>query len=135
MSSLTHVKQSKPGPKQPVIKLEAYSLDERLCVVTLLKENLSRTAPMRGEHSQLFLSDARPFSLVLLDSISRWFKTVMQQAGIDITKFKPHSTCAASTSGAKRNAVLLENILTAAGWKRDCVFEKYYNKPLESKSF
>ena len=42
---------------------------------------------MRGEHSQLFLSDARPFSPVLLDSISRWFKTVMQQAGIDITKF------------------------------------------------
>ena len=26
---------------------------------------------MRGEHSQLFLSDARPFSPVLLDSISR----------------------------------------------------------------
>ena len=49
---VTHnVKQSKPGPKKPVIKLEIYSLDERLCVVTLLKENLSRTAPMRGEHS------------------------------------------------------------------------------------
>ena len=90
---------------------------------------------MRGEHSQLFLSDARPFSLVLRDSISRWFKTVMQQAGIDITKFKPHSTRAASTSGAKRNAVPLENILTTAGWKSDCVFAKYYNKPLESKSF
>ena len=90
---------------------------------------------MRGEHSQLFLCDARPFSLVLRESISRWFKTVMQQAGIDITKFKPHSTRAASTSGAKRNAVPLENILTAAGWKSDCVFAKYYNKPLECKSF
>ena len=83
-----NVKQSKPGTKQPVIKLEAYSLGERLSVVTLLKENLRRTAPMRGEHSQLFLNDARPLSPVLLDSISRWFKTVMQQAGIDITKFK-----------------------------------------------
>ena len=133
---VTHnVKQSKPGTKQAVIKLEAYSLDERLSVVTLLKENLSRSAPMRGEHSQLFLSDARPFSPVLLDSISRWFKRVEQQAGIDITKVKPHSTRAASTSDAKRNAVPLENILTAAGWQSDCVFAKYYNKPLESKSF
>lgn len=133
---VTHnVKQSKSGPKKPVIKLEIYSLDERLCVVTLLKENLRRTTPMRGEHSQLFLNDARPFSPVLLDSISRWFKTVMQQAGIDITKFMPHTTRAASTSGAKRNAVPLENILTAAGWTSDCVFAKYYNKPLESKSF
>ena len=53
---------------------------KRLCVVTLLKEYLSRTAPTRGEHSQLFLSDARPFSPVLRDSISRWVKTVMEQA-------------------------------------------------------
>lgn len=89
---------------------------------------------MRGEHSLLFLSDARPFSPVLLDSNSRWFKKVMQQAGVDITKFKPHNTRAASTSGAKRNAFPLENILPAAGWKSDCVFAKYYNKPLESKS-
>lgn len=90
---------------------------------------------MREEHSQLFLSDARPFSPVLHDSIIRWFKTVMQQAGIDITKFKPYGSRAASTSGARRNAVPLENILTAAGWKSDCVFAKYYNKTLESKSF
>ena len=59
----------------------------------------------------------------------------MQQAGIDITKFMPHTIRAASTSGAKRNAVPLENILNAAGWKSDCVFAKYYNKPLESKSY
>ena len=69
------------------------------------------------------------------DTISRWVKTVMQQGGIDTTKFKPHSTRAASTSAASRNAVPLDNILTGAGWKSDCVFAKYYNKPVESKSF
>ena len=35
-----NVKQSRPGIKQPVNKLEAYSMDDRLCVVTLLKEVL-----------------------------------------------------------------------------------------------
>ena len=59
----------------------------------------------------------------------------MRRAGIDTTKFKPHSTRAASTSAASRNAVPLENILTAACWKSDCVFAKYYKKPVGSKSF
>ena len=130
-----NVKQSRPGTKQPVIKLEPYSTDERLCVVTLLREYLSRTASLRGNHSQLFISYVKPFNPVSRDTISRWVKTVMQQAGIDTAKFKPHSTRAASTSAAKRNAVPLENILAAAGWKSDCVFAKYYNKPVESKSF
>ena len=130
-----NIKQSRPGTKQPVIKLEPYSTDERLCVVTLLREYLSRTASLRRNHSQLFISYVKPFNPVSRDTISRWVKTVMQQAGIDTAKFKPHSIRAASTSAAKRNAVPLENILAAAGWKSDCVFAKYYNKPVESKSF
>ncbi|CAH3129395.1 unnamed protein product [Porites lobata] len=121
-SRVTDVRTKLEGKLDEATKSLKEKLNERLSVVTLLKENLSRTAPMRGEHYQEFLGDARPFSPVLLDFIKviRWFKTVMQQAGIDITKFKPHSTRATSTSGAKRNAVPLENILTAAGWKRDC---------------
>ena len=130
-----NVKQSRPGIKQPVNKLEAYSMDDRLCVVTLLKEYLSRTASLTGKHYRLFISSVKPLSPVSRDTISRWVKTTMQQAGIDTTKFKPHSTRAASTSTASRNAVPLENILTAAGWKRDCVFAKYYNKPVGRKSF
>lgn len=58
----------------------------------------------------------------------------MQQAGIDTKKFKPHSTHAASTSAASWNAVPFENILTAASWKSNCVFAKYNNKPVGSKS-
>ena len=95
-----NVKQSRPGIKQPVIKLEAYSIDDRLCVVTLLKEYLSRTASLKGKHSQLFISYVKPFSPVSRNTISRRVKTVMQRAGIDTTKFKPHSTRAASTSAA-----------------------------------
>ena len=65
-------KQSKPGIKQPVIKLEAYPIDDRLCVVTLLKEYLSRTAWLRGKHSQLFIRYVKPFGPVSRDTISRW---------------------------------------------------------------
>lgn len=133
-----NVKQSRPGTKQPVIMLEAYPIDERLCVVTLLKEYLGRTTSLRGKHSQLFISYVKPYSPVSRDTISRWEKTIMQEAGIFPTKpaFFPLScTRAASTSAAQRNAVPLENILTAAGWKSDCVFARYYNKPVECKFF
>jgi len=58
----------------------------------------------------------------------------MQQTGIDTTKVKPHSTHAASTSATQRNAVPLESILSAAGWKSGFGFAKYYNKPRERKS-
>ena len=94
------MKQSKPGIKPPVIKLEVYPIDDRSCVTTLLKEYLNRTARLRGKHSQLFISYVKPFGPASHDTISRWFKTVMQQADINTTKFKPHSTCAASTSAA-----------------------------------
>lgn len=67
-----NVKQSKPGIKQPVIKLEAYPIDDRLCVVTLLKEYLSRTAWLRRKHSQLFICYVKPFGPVSRDTISRW---------------------------------------------------------------
>ena len=130
-----NVKQSRPGTKQPVIKLEPYPIDERLCVVTLLKEYLSRTESLGGKHFQLFMSYFKPLSPVFRDTISRWVKTIMKEAGIDTAKFKPHSIHAASTSAAQRNAVPLENILIAAGWKCDFVFAKYYIKPVECKSF
>lgn len=61
-----NVKQSRPGIKQPVIKLEAYSIDDRLCVVTLLNEYLSRTASLRGKHSRLFVSYVKLLSAVCI---------------------------------------------------------------------
>lgn len=129
------VKQSKAGTKQPIVKFEAYTIDERLCVVTVLREYIQRTAPLRGQNTQLLLSYVKPFGPISRDTVSRWVKTVMQQAGIDTQKFKPHSTRAASSSAAKLKTVPLETILEAAGWSSDCVFAKYYDKNINKKSF
>lgn len=128
------VKQSKARTKQP-IKCEDYTIDERLCIVTLLQEYIRRTEPIRGHNSQLLLSYIKPFKPVSRDNVSWWVKTVMELAGIDTTKFKPHSTRAASTSAVKLKSVPLENILESAGWNNDCVFAKYYNKTFNTKSF
>ena len=79
-----NMKQSKPGIKQPVIKLEAYSIDDRLCVIVkLLKEFLGRTASLRGKPSQLFISYVKQSSPAPRDAISRWvvLKNILTAAG------------------------------------------------------
>ena len=56
----------------------------------------------------------------------------MQQAGVDERLFKLHSTRAASTSKAFCANVPLASIIKAGSWKSECVFQKFYNKPIES---
>ena len=48
---------------------------------------------------------------------------MMQPAGVDERLFKPHSIRTASTSKAW--------CVKAGSWKSDCVFKKFYNKPID----
>jgi site-specific recombinase XerD len=128
-----HLKQSRPGVKNPVVRLSAFE-DNKICVVTKLKEYLKRTVVLRGTESQLFISYTKPFKKVSRGTLSRWVKDVMGKAGIDTSKFKPHSTRAASTSAASRASVKLEEILETAGWSSESTFAKYYNKPIAKKN-
>ena len=131
-----HVKQSKPGSKGMVIELKSFT-DPRLCVVTTLKEYLTRTKFVRETHSysQLLLSYVKPHSPVSRDTISRWVKFVLQSSGIDVNIFKPHSTRSASTSKAKLSDVPLADILDKAGWKSESTFAKFYDKKIVEDTF
>ena len=75
-----------------------FPADSRLCVVTTLEEYLRRTAPLRGNADRLFIRYISPHKSVSIDTIGRWIKTVMALAGIDVSKFKAHSTRMASSS-------------------------------------
>ena len=96
-----HVKQSRPGYQPPSVMLHAYPYDKSLCVYSYLTEYLKRTQPLRGKETQLFLSFTRPHKAISKETLSRWIRTVMSSAGIDVASFKPHSTRSASTSKAK----------------------------------
>lgn len=72
----------------------------------------------------------KPFRKVSRDTISRWVKTVLTDSGIDISRFKLHSTRAASTSAANNASVSLDDILQTAGWCSESTFAKYYKKPI-----
>ncbi|XP_072048693.1 uncharacterized protein [Amphiura filiformis] len=126
------VKQSRPGHVGTIVRLSAYPPDRRLCVFKYLQHYLNKTKDLRksGE-SHLFISFRRPYARVSKDTISRWIRTVMELAEVDTTKYKPHSTRAASTSTLNNSTVPESQILNAAGWAREETFRKLYNKPVE----
>ncbi|XP_062579177.1 uncharacterized protein LOC134241105 [Saccostrea cucullata] len=123
------LKQSKPGSHLQPIELVRYKQDERLCVVKTLQEYLGRTKSLRGEEIQLFVSTMTPHQKISKQTISNWIRTVLENSGIDVKMFKAHSTRTASMSAAKSANVPITTILNVAGWKSDCTFRKFYNKP------
>ncbi len=125
------IKQSRPGKTGFTVELEAYPVDRRLCVVTYLKHYIHQTRHLRGKETQLFISVKKPHEPVSKDTISRWISNVLKDAGIDVERFKPHSTRAASTSAANELGVPVSTILKTAGWSNEQTFSKYYKKPVK----
>lgn len=129
------LKQSKPGKTGLTLNLKAYPPDRRLCICRVLKHYLLCTKHLRKNSKQLFISYCKPHAPVSRDTISRWIRTVMKEAGIDTSIFKAHSTRSAASSAAKNRHVPIADILSTAGWANERTFTTYYNKPIHSATF
>lgn len=127
------VRSSKLG-LEPSLTFKAYAPDRRLCVYTYLKEYLARTEKLRGQETQLLISFQKPYKGVATDTIGRWAKTVLSQAGINTAIFSAHSTRAASVSAAKKKGVPLDIMMSTAGWSNAGTFKAYYDKPVQDCS-
>ena len=103
---------------------------DNLCPYQALETYLERTSVLRGTTTtKLFISYVKPHKAVGTHTIGRWIKQLLQGSGIDttITIFKAHSTRAASVSKVSHS---LPTDTMHVGWKSDCVFRKFYNKPI-----
>ena len=129
------LKTSRPGKHLTSMEFESYPLDKNLCPVAHVAEYVHRTKALRGNQSRLFISYQRPFKEVSADTISRWLKTTLALAGIDITKFGAHSTRSASTSAAKAVNVPIDLIMLNAGWSQESTFTKFYLKPISKDNY
>lgn len=127
------LKSTRPGFHQHELYLKGYAPDRRLCIVTVLQEYLERTAPLRNSN-ELFITTQKPHSAVSRDTISRWFRNVMEKSGVDTKIFTPHSVRSASTSAASKAKIPLSTILSTAGWTKDTTFQTYYKKPIQPKN-
>lgn len=127
-----NVKQSRPGNHIPPVVYESYPVDTKLCVVSHIRDYLKRTEPLRSPHcQQLLISFLRPYKPVTKDTISRWCKQFLNTAGVDVGKFKTHSTRAASTSHLAAHNIEISSILQAVGWSNERTFQAFYHKQLE----
>ena len=108
--------------------------DETLCPVSFLEKYISKTSSLRSNNnSNLFISTQKPYSKVSQQTLSRWIKTCLKNAGI---QDKAHSIRASSTSAVFFSKLPVDKIIQKAGWTSESTFAKYYKRPLlESGEF
>ena len=87
------------GPSTQLSKIQVvFFMDFELLLLfyyyyikAVLRKYLKITKDKRGQESRLLINFQKPFKTVTLDTLSRWVKATMSQAGIEIDRFKPYS--------------------------------------------
>ena len=119
-----NIKTSRPGKPQQSIEVHKFN-NVNCCAFTTMAEYLKRTDSLRST-SHLWISFKKPFKAVGRQTISRWLKTLLHMAGLDISIFTGHSTRMAATSKVNNMGVGLHTILATAGWNSESNFKKFY---------
>ncbi len=102
-----------------------------MCIHNHLTEYLKRTQSLRAD-CKLLLTPCLPYRPASLDTVSRWCKEFLKNAGIDTMKYKTHTNRAASTLHVLRNkshSTTLKDIFLTAGWTNENTFRRFYNVP------
>lgn len=124
------IKTSKPGAKQPSAFFPYFKNKPNLCIAKTIVHYINRTRDIRKD-DYLFISYQKPHRAVTSQTISKWIKKVLSEAGID-SSFTAHSTRHASTSSALAKGLDLNSIRRAAGWTESSnTFSRFYNRPVE----
>ena len=116
-----------------MVELPAFPSNQKLCVLSTLKEYLLRTKPFRESNGEtrLFISSKKPHCRVTTSTIARWLKNTLSKAGIDISTFSAHSYRSASSTSAFGKGVTVQEIMSKANWSNAKTFRDFYYKPTE----
>ena len=128
-------KQSRQGKSVSEFFFPSFPGNSKLCPSTNLKEYEMRTESLRKGEPRLFIAIIKPHGAVTVSTIARWLKSLLEAAGIDTSIFNAHSIRGASTSKAANVGITTQDILKAADWKSESVFQKFYYKPTEAASY
>ena len=120
----TLAKQSRQGKPIESFFFPSFPQNPILCPVRTLSVYLDKTNQVRGSETKLFLSFIKPHKAVTSSTIARWLRTILEQAGINTEIFSAHSTRGAS-----------EDILKAANWSSESVFQRFYHKEVDQAAY
>ena len=137
----THLsKQSRPSHHQADFFFPSFQTDSCLCPVKTLKVYEQKTSAFRTNCKEnfLFRSFIGKHGPVSASTIARWIKSCLHKAGIDTSKFQAHFTRAAAATKAAMSGVTVEEIMKAADWSGEGVFQMFfifYYRPCHSVKF
>lgn len=125
------IKTSRRGSIQPMFHLKTFTQKKEICPVKTIQSYIDQTSSIRNSTDELILTFKKPYRNASTQTISRWIKLMLKEAGIDVTIFTAHSTRHASTSAANRSGVSIDVIRKAAGWSQNsAIFARHYNRPI-----
>jgi hypothetical protein len=131
----TLMKTTRQGSGLQYVVIPKYTKDKRICPLTCLKTYIKRTASLRKDVKQLFISYVKPHKAVVSTSIARWITYILRLAGIDTSTFRAHSTRSASTSKAIAQGIHLSDVLKAGNWASAKTFQRFYHRSVQSDGF
>ena len=122
-------KQSRSTSKINAFFFPSLPGGSRLCPVLTLKEYEARTQPFRGKETNLLVAIIKPHKAVSSSTVARWLKSLLEASSIDTSIFGAHSVRGASSSAAASAGISTADILKAAGWSSQSIFERFYYRP------
>lgn len=126
----TKLKSNDPVKNPLILTFNEYEVGE-LCVFGHLREYMGRSE-LEGADPAVFATMRTPHVAASQETLSRYVRTTMAEAGIDMQQFTPYSCRHATTSAALRKQVPIATILTAAGWASEGTFRRFYNRPIRA---
>ena len=129
------LKRTNPNRPLEPFTYHKYEAEEKLCIVNCLQSYLEkRNHLVNDEVRELLIRYGKSHKPVSSESVGRWIKNELTNAGVDTTVFKQHTCRSASVSKAKVNGVPTSVILEKGCWKRESTFKKcYYKDKINSK--
>lgn len=129
-------KQSRQNKPMSDFFYPKFPHNKQLCPVETLTMYIKRTESIRkGTADRLFLAVVNPHNPVSSSTIARWLRTVLEKAGIDTAIFKAHSVRGAAATAAAAAGITTMDIMNAADWSTESVFQKFYYKPSYNATF
>lgn len=124
------IKTSKVGVEQSKFFLPFFKERPKVCVAKAIICYLAATKELRETEKNLFTAISKPHHAANSQSISRWIKECLRQAGIDAC-FTAHSTRHAATSAVDRKGIDISIIRKTASWSGQSeVFAKFYKRSI-----
>ena len=121
------LKHSRPKFRGKPITYKNYPHNPRLCVVRALDEYIKRKTTLASSDA-LFLTHRKPHKPAHRDTIARWLKDSLKQAGIN--NYTAHSYRAASTSLAFNRNLSIKDIMQQGQWTAESTWSRYYQKEI-----